>query len=253
MIALLLIVAAGIGVGITVLTSGAVTHNGSTPHGRGQSMSAPSSAPAVAPASTPATSVGPSPAASLARAVISMSEACKWAYPGLASGQISGTDYSIVCLGPGGQALGGFGGAHSLNAWCADPAHTGGVSMPNPQLVSHLWVCVGSTAQPTQSVPPATASQAAAPSVSTSQAGSAASVPIPMSAACKWAYPGLASGQISGTDYSIVCLGPGGQALGGFGGAHSLNAWCADSRHTNRRQLPNPALVNGVWLCTPPG
>jgi hypothetical protein len=74
---------------------------------------------------------------------------------------------------------------------------------------------------------------------------------IAMGAACEWAYPGQASGKISGSDYSIVCLGADGQVLGGFSGSHSLNAWCADPSHTSGKDLPSPALVDGVWLCTP--
>jgi hypothetical protein len=69
-------------------------------------------------------------------------------------------------------------------------------------------------------------------------------------AACKWAYPGQASGQVSGSGYSMVCLGKNGQPLGGFSGAHSLSAWCADLRHTNRMVLPDPELLNGRWVCT---
>lgn len=71
-----------------------------------------------------------------------------------------------------------------------------------------------------------------------------------MNSACEWAYPGQASGQISGSGYSIVCLDSSGQALGGFSGSHSLNAWCADPSHTKGASLPNPALINGTWKCT---
>ena len=66
-----------------------------------------------------------------------------------------------------------------------------------------------------------------------------------MGTACKWAYPGQATGKISGSAYSIVCLGPNGQVLGGFSNSHSLNAWCADSRHTNGKHASNPALSQG--------
>jgi hypothetical protein len=71
-----------------------------------------------------------------------------------------------------------------------------------------------------------------------------------MGTACKWAYPGQATGKISGSAYSIVCLGPNGQVLGGFSDSHSLNAWCADARHTNGKHASNPALIKGVWVCT---
>ena len=194
-----------------------------------------------------------------------MDAACKWAYPGQASGEISGSAYSIVCLGTNGQVLGGFSGSHSLNAWCADPGHTGGVSMPSPELTAAGWACAGGAGQsaPSSSVPasqptpsfsapatqPAPSSSAAAsqPGPGSSShptpAGGPAAVPIPLGAACKWAYPGQASGKTSGSAYSIVCLGTNGQVLGGFGGAHSLNAWCADPRHTDGKHVPNPALV----------
>lgn len=79
-----------------------------------------------------------------------------------------------------------------------------------------------------------------------------ASVPLPLDVACKWAYPGRASGQVSGSEYSIACLDNNGQLLGGFNGAHSLNAWCADSRHTDRKVLPDPQLLDGKWACTGP-
>ncbi len=217
------------------------------------------SAPPTAPPTVPATSVSqPSPTAS-AGSAIPMGAACKWAYPGQATGKISGSGYSIVCLGPGGQVLGGFSGSHSLNAWCADPRHTSGVSMPSPELVSDVWVCTGSAGQsapppsttPVQPAPPSTAAASQpAPTPSASSGGGQVSIPIPMGAACKWAYPGQATGKISGSGYSIVCLGPGGQVLGGFSGSHSLNAWCADPRHTSGKHAPNPALIKGVWVCT---
>ena len=76
------------------------------------------------------------------------------------------------------------------------------------------------------------------------------SVPIPMSAACKWAYPGQASGEISGSGYSIACLNATGQVLGGFGGSHSLNAWCADPRHADGENGTEPKMVNKTWVCT---
>ena len=168
--------------------------------------------------------------------LIPMSAACKWAYPGQASGQISGTGYSITCLGTSGQVLGGFGGQHSLNAWCADPRHTDGKHAPDPSLVKGSWAC--------------TAGRPAAGRPGTPRPGERVVVAIPMSAACKWAYPGQASGLISGSGYSITCLGTGGQVLGGFGGQHSLNAWCADPRHTDGKHAPDPSLIKGSWACT---
>jgi hypothetical protein len=68
-----------------------------------------------------------------------------WAYPDQASGNWNGSGYNIVCLDTNGQSLGGFpdGSGHSLNDWCADPAHTDG----DPTLIqaklqsSGGWVC----------------------------------------------------------------------------------------------------------------
>jgi len=173
----------------------------------------------------------PSAAAETTTSVpVPLGKACEWAYPGQSNGAYSGSGYSIVCLGKNGQVLGGFGGSHSLNAWCANPAHTDGLHLPTPALVKDVWVCTGPAA---------------------SQSGSSSTlVPIPLGKACEWAYPGLASGKISGTGYSVVCLGEKGQVLGGFNKSHSLNAWCANSRHTDGRHLPIPALVKGVWVCT---
>lgn len=79
-------------------------------------------------------------------------------------------------------------------------------------------------------------------------AGSA-SVPIPLGKACQWAYPGQSNGAYSGTAYSIACLGENGQVLGGFGGPHSLTAWCANSGHTDGRHLPDATLLKGTWVC----
>jgi hypothetical protein len=204
------------------------------------------------------------PSGSLTRSVIPMSAACKWAYPEQATGQFSGSGYSIVCLGANGLVLGGFNDAHSLNAWCLDNHHTGGANLPDPQLSDGTWYCVGgapappppATSQPpapgqspAPSRPPVTSAPPPPPSPSPTARPSA--VAIPLGAACTWAYPGKASGQFSGSNYSIVCLGTAGQVLGGFGGAHSLNAWCADPSHTGGKPLPSPALVNGEWLCTP--
>lgn len=80
-------------------------------------------------------------------------------------------------------------------------------------------------------------------------ADTATAVIIPLAAACRWAYPGRATGQTFGSGFSIVCLDKNGQSLGGFGGQHSLNAWCDDPRHTAGMYLPNPALVGDIWLC----
>jgi hypothetical protein len=211
----------------------------------------------------PPASVSPSSPAVLRSSAIPMDAACKWAYPGQASGEISGSDYSIVCLGNSGQVLGGFSGSHSLNAWCADPSHTSGYALPQPELIDDVWICGGSgssSASPPMVSPstlaPTSSAAAAQPTPSpsidaTNSSGGSASVPvpIPLGAACKWAYPGQASGKVSGSAYSIVCLGNSGQVLGGFGGSHSLNAWCADPSHTNRKHLPDPKLLKGKWVC----
>jgi hypothetical protein len=74
-----------------------------------------------------------------------------------------------------------------------------------------------------------------------------------MSAACTWAYPGQASGNTGGSAYSIVCLDPSGQSLGGFpdGSGHSLNDWCADPKHTQGYSgLNQAALTSSGWVCT---
>ncbi len=61
---------------------------------------------------------------------IDIGKACKWAYPHRASGRVEGTAEAITCLDGAGKSLGGFDGdsGHSLNDWCADPAHIGGNS-----------------------------------------------------------------------------------------------------------------------------
>jgi len=109
-----------------------------------------------------------------------------------------------------------------------------------------------STGKPSASASPMSqpTTPSAPPSLPEPSVTSATSVNILMSAACKWAYPGQSSGKFSGGDYSIVCLGTGGQILGGFSGTHSLNAWCAEPQHTDGKDLPSPALVDGEWLCT---
>jgi hypothetical protein len=156
---------------------------------------------------------------------IPLGKACMWAYPGVASGKFSGTGDSVVCLGKNGKVLGGFKKSHSLSAWCANSRHTDGRSLPVPALVKRVWVCTA----------------AAAPSTGP--------VPIPMGKACEWAYPGQSNGGYSGSAYSIVCLGTNGQVLGGFGGTHSLTAWCADSSRTDGRHLPDATLLKGIWVC----
>jgi hypothetical protein len=62
---------------------------------------------------------------------IPLGEACRWAYHAQASGVWSGSVYSVVCLGQDGSSLGGFpdGSGHSLNDWCAYPAHTQGADL----------------------------------------------------------------------------------------------------------------------------
>lgn len=77
-------------------------------------------------------------------------------------------------------------------------------------------------------------------------------VPIPLAQACKWAYPGQATGAISGSGYNIVCLAANGQSLGGFpdGSGHSLNDWCADTSRTDGYSLPQAKLTPSGWVCT---
>ena len=172
-----------------------------TPHGRpaGQNPSGLNKAQTSGPPSQPAAAVTPRSPGSLANSVIPLAAACRWAYPGQASGKVSGSDYSISCLGPGGQPLGGFTGMHSLNAWCADHSGTDGTHAPSPELVHGTWTC-------------ASGQQAAGPSASPS--GGQVSVTIPLTTACKWAYPGRASGEVSGSSYAITCLGASGEPLG---------------------------------------
>ena len=61
--------------------------------------------------------------------------------------------------------------------------------------------------------------------------GKTTSVPIPLGKACEWAYPGLASGNVSGTGYSLVCLGKKRQVLGG-----------SRSRTASARGAPTPGI-----------
>jgi len=218
----------------------------------------------VTPSATVSSASQPSSAAPAVPTVIPMGLACKWAYPGQSSGQTSGSDYSIVCLRANGQVLGGFSGSHSLNAWCLNSHHTDNAQLPDAELVNGTWICSGSgspgqaapaTSQPSQTASgapsqPTPGQPAPTPPASPSSSGVPAAVPIPMGAACEWAYPGQANGEISGRDYSIVCLGANGQVLGGFSGSHSLNAWCSDPGHTDNKRLPSPELVDGEWLCT---
>ena len=112
------------------------------------------------------------------------------------------------------------------------PGHTGGVPSPATLLPSASLSSSAPVSPSSASVPPSSLSQA-----------------IPLGAACKWAYPGRATGQFSGGSFSIACLDKNGQPLGGFSGTHSLNAWCADPSHTDGKALPNPELLNGKWAC----
>jgi hypothetical protein len=80
--------------------------------------------------------------------------------------------------------------------------------------------------------------------------GPPSSITIPMSEACKWAYPGQASGKTVGSLYNTYCLGTNGETLGGFSGIHSLNNWCAIPSHTDGENGLQPELVNEVWVCT---
>jgi hypothetical protein len=252
-IVIVLVIAIGATVGY-VLAHGKKPTSLATPK---PSVSATPSSPAsqTSPSqTTPPSSPTPSAASATTGVAISMGAACEWAYSGQSDGKFSGSDYSIVCLGTNGQVLGGFNGTHSLNAWCAEPQHTDGRTLPDPALAKGTWTCTGSgsASRPTAAATapaPATSqpTQASRPSSSVSVPGA---VPIPMGAACEWAYPGQSDGKFSGSDYSIVCLGTNGQVLGGFNGTHSLNAWCAEPQHTDGKSLPSPALVNGEWLCT---
>lgn len=88
------------------------------------------------------------------------------------------------------------------------------------------------------------------PSANPDPTGLPTSIPIPMSAACKWAYPRQASGKTVGSLYNTYCLGPNGENLGGFSGMHSLNNWCAIPSHTDGENGLQPELVNEVWTCT---
>jgi hypothetical protein len=79
------------------------------------------------------------------------------------------------------------------------------------------------------------------------------SVPIPLSAACKWAYPGLATGSTSGSGYDVVCLDANGRSLGGFpdSSQHSLNDWCASPDHTDEMDLGQAKFNGTSWVCAP--
>ena len=85
------------------------------------------------------------------------------------------------------------------------------------------------------------------------RAGAGASVVmIPMDTACKWAYPGRATGIVTGSGDDIVCLGTNGKSLGGFpdGSGHSLNDWCASPAHTDEMNLIQAKLTPSGWACT---
>jgi hypothetical protein len=99
---------------------------------------------------------------------------------------------------------------------------------------------------------PAPARSAAAPTpAKSSSAPAPTEVPIPLDAACEWAYPEQATGVTNGSGYNIVCLDASGQSLGGFpdGSGHSLNDWCADPSHTQGYELRQAYLSSG-WVCT---
>lgn len=79
---------------------------------------------------------------------IPIRDACKWAYPNIASGEWRGSVNAIECLDAAGNSLGGFSqeSGHTLNDWCSNPAHTG----DNPNLrqarpatdSADSWACV---------------------------------------------------------------------------------------------------------------
>lgn len=97
--------------------------------------------------------------------------------------------------------------------------------------------------------PGVTSQPTAGPSASHGSIGPPATIVIPMSAACDWAFPGQASGETVGSLYNIGCLGKNGQNLGGFSGIHSLNNWCAIPSHTDGENGMQPELLNEVWVC----
>ena len=89
--------------------------------------------------------------------------------------------------------------------------------------------------------------------ITTSPAPAPAAVAIPLAAACKWAYPGQATGSTSSSGYTVTCLDASGQSLGGFpdGSGHSLNDWCADPNHTQGDpNLIQAKLTPSGWVCT---
>jgi YVTN family beta-propeller protein len=111
-------------------------------------------------------------------------------------------------------------------------------------------------ARPAPSADPSQHAPSHAPPASSpapGKTGFPGSVRIPMSAACKWAYPGKADGRITGSQGSIACLAANGHVLGGFNDPRSLSAWCADPRHTDGRHMSGATLVHEewVWVCIP--
>jgi hypothetical protein len=97
------------------------------------------------------------------------------------------------------------------------------------------------------------------PAIPTASAGGASGtiaanyVPIPLSAACEWAYPGQATGKTSGGGYNIICVDANGNSLGGFpdNSGHSLNDWCASPDHTDGMDLRQADLTASGWVCAP--
>lgn len=109
--------------------------------------------------------------------------------------------------------------------------------------------------KPTKSLQSAAQTTPAAPvqaQPTTAPAPAQTQVPIPLDAACEWAYPGQATGVTSGSGFNIVCLDGGGQSLGGFpdGSGHSLNDWCADPSRTQGYELRQAHLASSGWVCT---
>lgn len=137
MVASAVCVVIGVAIGFFAANNGSL-HPGALPSPSTLLLSEPPSSPAP-----PSSSFTSSPARSFSQA-IPFDAACRWAYPGRATGQFSGSSYTIVCLGLGRRPLGGFKGDHSLNAWCADPNHTNGFAGTQPELIGDVWYCAGS-------------------------------------------------------------------------------------------------------------
>ena len=119
----------------TATSSAAVSSLATAPSGNAPASSAVANPPIANP-----TTSAPAPTS----VVIPLGAACKWAYPGQATGSISGSGNNVACLDASGQSLGGFpdGSGHSLNDWCADPAHTqGNQNLIQAKLTASGWVC----------------------------------------------------------------------------------------------------------------